>query len=219
MLDDDADSKFQASTLCHTHSGHRSNDRSRVHATTDGTPHRGPTNNHPSPKPQDTEVWEPVPKIVTPGATNSAPPSDAIVLFDGKDLSEWVSAQDGITRQMDRRRRRNDSPQSPRRRQHPDQTHLQKLSAPHRVEDPREHHRHRPGTRQQRRLPRLHRPRRRRIRAAGPRLLQQQDLRQRPGRKHLQTGHPARQTQTASPASGRPTTSSGPRPPSTPTAH
>jgi hypothetical protein len=46
------------------------------------------------PKPEDTEVWEPVPQIVTPGATNADPPSDAIVLFDGKNLDQWVSAQD-----------------------------------------------------------------------------------------------------------------------------
>jgi hypothetical protein len=32
------------------------------------------------------------PPIVTPGRTNSDPPSDAIVLFDGKDLSHWRSA-------------------------------------------------------------------------------------------------------------------------------
>ena len=35
----------------------------------------------------------PHPPVVTPGATPGAPPSDAIVLFDGKDLSKW--AQDG----------------------------------------------------------------------------------------------------------------------------
>lgn len=44
--------------------------------------------------PKATEVWDPVPKKVTPGTTNSAPPSDAIVLFDGRNLNEWASAND-----------------------------------------------------------------------------------------------------------------------------
>jgi hypothetical protein len=48
----------------------------------------------PAGKPEDTEVWTPVPKIVTLGATNAAPPSDAIVLFDGRNLSEWVASSD-----------------------------------------------------------------------------------------------------------------------------
>ena len=34
-----------------------------------------------------TEVWEPVPAIVD--ASAGRPPSDAIVLFDGTDLSAW----------------------------------------------------------------------------------------------------------------------------------
>jgi len=45
-------------------------------------------------KPEDTEVWKPVPEVVTPGATCGAAPSDAIILFDGKNLDQWVSAQD-----------------------------------------------------------------------------------------------------------------------------
>ena len=44
--------------------------------------------------PKDTEVWEPVPKVVTPGLDNAAPPSDAIVLSDGKNLDEWVQNRD-----------------------------------------------------------------------------------------------------------------------------
>ena len=46
------------------------------------------------PRPEDTEVWAPVPKIVAPGATSNEAPSDAIVLFDGKNLDEWVSVRD-----------------------------------------------------------------------------------------------------------------------------
>jgi len=38
------------------------------------------------------------PPIVTPGVTNSDPPSDAIVLFDGKDLSNWRSVRGGEAR-------------------------------------------------------------------------------------------------------------------------
>ncbi|GIV31976.1 MAG: endo-1,3-1,4-beta glucanase-related protein [Saprospiraceae bacterium] len=38
--------------------------------------------------PEMTEVWEPVPRVVTPGV-GTAPPSDAIVLFDGTHTNEW----------------------------------------------------------------------------------------------------------------------------------
>ena len=54
-----------------------------------------PQQNANRPRPQDTEVWEPVPAIVTPGpAYTVGAPSDAIVLFDGSDLDEWVSVRD-----------------------------------------------------------------------------------------------------------------------------
>lgn len=46
------------------------------------------------PKPEDTEFWTPVPPVVTPGAAYAQPPSDAIVLFDGKNLDQWVTTND-----------------------------------------------------------------------------------------------------------------------------
>jgi hypothetical protein len=49
--------------------------------------------------PKATEIWEPQPRIVTPGV-NSAAPSDAIVIFDGKDLANF-SSLDGSAAKWD----------------------------------------------------------------------------------------------------------------------
>src|SRR5579863_5450727 len=52
-------------------------------------------------KPEDTEIWEPIPKVVTPGTHLGDAPSDAIVLFDGKNLDEWVQNSDGSPAKWD----------------------------------------------------------------------------------------------------------------------
>jgi hypothetical protein len=42
-----------------------------------------------------TEVWQPEPRVVTPGKTSQDAPSDAVILFDGKDLSQWQKENGG----------------------------------------------------------------------------------------------------------------------------
>ncbi|MEC5145384.1 DUF1080 domain-containing protein [Chitinophaga sp. 212800010-3] len=46
-------------------------------------------------KPEETEVWEPVPKVITPGTETLSAPSDATILFDGKNLDNWESDKGG----------------------------------------------------------------------------------------------------------------------------
>lgn len=48
----------------------------------------------PGKDPKTTEVWAITPPTITPGATYGNAPSDAEVLFDGKDLNNW-STPDG----------------------------------------------------------------------------------------------------------------------------
>jgi hypothetical protein len=44
-----------------------------------------------------TEIYSPVPPVVTPGAQAGDAPSDAVILFDGKNLDSWVSTKDGTS--------------------------------------------------------------------------------------------------------------------------
>ncbi|HTE09786.1 MAG TPA: DUF1080 domain-containing protein [Chitinophagaceae bacterium] len=43
--------------------------------------------------PKATEFYSPVPKVVTPGNATADAPSDAIILFDGKNLDQWTSVK------------------------------------------------------------------------------------------------------------------------------
>ncbi len=50
--------------------------------------------------PESSEIWDPVPRKVTPGPANASvsgftAPSDAIVLFDGSNLNEWMASNGG----------------------------------------------------------------------------------------------------------------------------
>src|SRR5579864_7458095 len=45
--------------------------------------------------PNVTRIWDLVPKKITPGTSPGEASSDAMVLFDGKDLSKWTSLSGG----------------------------------------------------------------------------------------------------------------------------
>lgn len=45
-------------------------------------------------KPEMTEIWEPEVPVVTPAKTLGDAPSDAIILFNGENLDQWVSSKD-----------------------------------------------------------------------------------------------------------------------------
>jgi hypothetical protein len=45
--------------------------------------------------PESSEIWEPQPRIISPGPKPGDPPSDAIVLFDGKTFEQWKSVDGG----------------------------------------------------------------------------------------------------------------------------
>ena len=50
--------------------------------------------NKASANPDNAEIYTPLPNVVSPGKTFSNAPSDAIILFNGKNLDEWVSKKD-----------------------------------------------------------------------------------------------------------------------------
>lgn len=45
-------------------------------------------------QPEMTEIWEPEVQVITPAKQLGDAPSDAIILFDGKNMDQWVSQKD-----------------------------------------------------------------------------------------------------------------------------
>ena len=57
-------------------------------------PNTPPDESPMSMKPEMTEIWEPEVEVVKPAEILGDAPSDAIILFDGKNLDQWVSQKD-----------------------------------------------------------------------------------------------------------------------------
>lgn len=55
------------------------------------------TNGDTKMKPEETEFYAPIPPVITPGKTFSDAPSDAIILFDGRNLDQWISTKDSTS--------------------------------------------------------------------------------------------------------------------------
>lgn len=53
--------------------------------------------NDPAAQAAKTEIWSPEPPVVTPGNTPQDAPSDAIILFNGKNLDQWHAEKDSTT--------------------------------------------------------------------------------------------------------------------------
>lgn len=67
---------------------------STTQALSQGYPNTPPEVSPMPMKPEMTEIWEPEVKVITPAKILGNAPSDAIILFDGKNLDQWVSQKD-----------------------------------------------------------------------------------------------------------------------------